>query len=689
MQKNLPTISSEYKKQVTNSIFFIILFFLVYILLIALSLAFLVFIGYLVVQIILVIKFSYITILISGGLIGMAVFILIFLVKFIFSFQSNDTSGFIEIKRNQEPELFKLIDEVVTEVDTNQPKKVFLSSDVNAFVNYDSAFWSMFFPVKKNLTIGLGLINTTTVSELKAILAHEFGHFSQSSMKVGSYVNQANKIIYDMLYNNKGFDEMLQNFAGLHGIIQLFAHFALWFIKGIQWILIKFYDILFKKHMSLSRQMEFNADAIATYVVGSDVNSASLMRLYLSEAALDNSIRFYLDKAVNFDTKSLYRNQTTLLQFLAEENNHKVENNLPYINIDELERYNKSKLYIENQWASHPTIQQRIEAIKKLNKPSVNLDNRLANNLLKNFDNYAEKFTNRIFDLNMISHTENFISEDEFLAKFKELNEKNTFPKIFNTYYDTKNPILENLDKIKSDLLYENPLKTNVAELYSDEKVALILEKNALENDKNVLEMIKEGSYKLKTFDYDGKKYNNKQTSSPRKIIENRLKIVDEEISINDELIFKTIYSKANSEEKLKLSELQEKFNSADKDFDEYYNAFNEFVPHLSFMSQKHQIEDIRRFRKILLDKEKIFKEKIVKLLQDSPFKLFLEKDNKIILENYLNENFMYFENNSYKEHEINQLNDVLSNYQQAMSKAYFNMKKELLAFYVDLLEKN
>ena len=80
MQKNLPTISSEYKKHVTNSIFFIILFFFVYILLIALSLAFLVFIGYLVVQIILAIKFSYITILISGGLIGMAVFYLIILV---------------------------------------------------------------------------------------------------------------------------------------------------------------------------------------------------------------------------------------------------------------------------------------------------------------------------------------------------------------------------------------------------------------------------------------------------------------------------------------------------------------------------------------------------------------------------------------------------------------------------------
>ena len=114
----------------------------------------------------------------------------------------------IEIKREKEPELFALIDDVVNEVQTQHPKKVFLSSDVNAFVNYNSSFWSMFFPVKKNLTIGLGLINTTTVSELKAILAHEFGHFSQKTMKVGSFVNQANKIIYDMLYNNKSIDKI-------------------------------------------------------------------------------------------------------------------------------------------------------------------------------------------------------------------------------------------------------------------------------------------------------------------------------------------------------------------------------------------------------------------------------------------------------------------------------------------------
>ncbi len=109
------------------------------------------------------------------------------------------------LQRKKEPALFQLIQETYQQVGAPAPKHVFLTTDVNAFVSYDSSFWSMFLPVKKNLTIGLGLINSTTVTELKSILAHEFGHFSQRSMKVGSYTNQAQKMLYDMLYNNEKF----------------------------------------------------------------------------------------------------------------------------------------------------------------------------------------------------------------------------------------------------------------------------------------------------------------------------------------------------------------------------------------------------------------------------------------------------------------------------------------------------
>ncbi|OEL10969.1 hypothetical protein BHF72_2558 [Cloacibacterium normanense] len=55
-------------------------------------------IGYLVFEIIANFRFNYLVILLSGGLIGMAVFILIFLVKFIFNFQKNDTSALSKSK---------------------------------------------------------------------------------------------------------------------------------------------------------------------------------------------------------------------------------------------------------------------------------------------------------------------------------------------------------------------------------------------------------------------------------------------------------------------------------------------------------------------------------------------------------------------------------------------------------------
>jgi Zn-dependent protease with chaperone function len=58
----------------------------------------------------------------------------------------------------------------------------------------------MFLPIKKNLQIGIGLMNSLTQDELKAVLAHEFGHFSQKSMKIGSYVYYANQVIHNLYF---------------------------------------------------------------------------------------------------------------------------------------------------------------------------------------------------------------------------------------------------------------------------------------------------------------------------------------------------------------------------------------------------------------------------------------------------------------------------------------------------------
>lgn len=161
-------LSKEFKNQAAKAILAINLFALTYliILLLAILLTGLCIAGGVS---LIVIKPMFGTIALGIGLASLGVLILIFLLKFIFISHKVDRSHLIEINEQQEPELFKMIREIVQIVGTNFPKKVYLSSEVNAAVFYDSSFWSMFFPVKKNLLIGLGLVNTVTKEELKAI----------------------------------------------------------------------------------------------------------------------------------------------------------------------------------------------------------------------------------------------------------------------------------------------------------------------------------------------------------------------------------------------------------------------------------------------------------------------------------------------------------------------------------------
>jgi len=65
---------------------------------------------------------------------------------------------------------------------------------VNASVSYDLSLINFIIPSKKNLEIGLGLVNVLTVCELTAVLAHEFGHFTQRSMAVGRWLYIAQQI---------------------------------------------------------------------------------------------------------------------------------------------------------------------------------------------------------------------------------------------------------------------------------------------------------------------------------------------------------------------------------------------------------------------------------------------------------------------------------------------------------------
>ncbi|OPC03814.1 hypothetical protein BAS09_09095 [Elizabethkingia ursingii] len=672
MMQSLPQISDTYKKEVRKSVFSIILFFTVYFILILVSLAILLAVISLAISFLKNFKIGFWTILIAGAMIGMGGIVFVFLIKFLFSV-SKDNYEKIRVTKEKEPALFQLIEETYQQVGAPAPKHVFLTTDVNAFVSYDSSFWSMFLPVKKNLTIGLGLINSTTVSELKSILAHEFGHFSQRSMKVGSYTNQAQKMLYDMLYNNEKFFKNISGFAGVHAIFYLFVMIAVYFIRGIQWILARLFDFLFSKHLSLSRQMEFNADAIAAHVVGSKVSAESLLRLSLSEMAFTKPLNFFYAHNKTYYTDNLYADQTVLMDFYAEEYSHKLVNQLPLVTLEESEKYNLSKLEIEDKWSSHPSIKDRVQAIEKENIPSVDINNNLARTLLNNFDSYAEALTNKLYSINGMDKKAEKINAEGFLELFRKEHQNYSFPKIFNGYYTNHNPIDINIENVAENI-------TSVEELYSDKKVALVYEKIALEKDINTLKSIVDKSIKVKLFDYDGQKYERKEAKNFIPRLGDRLKEISDSIKENDQAIYQHFYNKAIRENK------QEEYLHSYKDlliaeqaFEQYVKSLNEFLPFIHFMSQTLEVDVIRVHCSKLLDVQKTFKEEIRKLKEESVFSKHLEDKDLEALTKFNDNNQTYFEFNTYQSDHITQLNTAIDAYYNSIYDGYFKVKKILL----------
>jgi Zn-dependent protease with chaperone function len=102
-----------------------------------------------------------------------------------------------EIRQDEQPELFALIRDIATRMNTRMPAHVYVIPDVNAFVAEVSGF--MGFGTTRVMGIGLGLLAVDDVSELKATIAHEFGHFTGGDTVLGGLVYRTRAAIGQVL----------------------------------------------------------------------------------------------------------------------------------------------------------------------------------------------------------------------------------------------------------------------------------------------------------------------------------------------------------------------------------------------------------------------------------------------------------------------------------------------------------
>lgn len=292
----------------------------------------------------------------------------LFLVKGLFKRNRAGAGVRVEVTEAEQPKLFAFIRKLCQEVGAPFPHKVYVVPDVNAAVSFDESFLNLVFPSRKNLIVGLALVNRLNLTEFKAVLAHEFGHFSQNSMRLGSYVYTANRVVAEVVYGRDRVDDFLVSLRYTDIRIAVFA----WGFTGILWVMRKGLELLYRginfAHVSLSRQMEYNADLVAVRAAGSDALTFALARLDFASESFGQA---WTDLTAAADhgrfTRDMFYHQTRAAEYLRERRKDPQLGrvpDLPESEGDVVRVFRPEDTSVPKMWATHPSNYDREVNIK-------------------------------------------------------------------------------------------------------------------------------------------------------------------------------------------------------------------------------------------------------------------------------------------------------------------------------------
>lgn len=307
-----------------------------------------------------------------GG--AFAAFLLcLFLIKGLFKGQRVTRSGYVPLQEKDQPRLFEFIRRVYSDTGSPRPRRVYVSAEVNAALVYDTSLLSLVIPPRKDLLIGLGLVNVVNLSEFKAVLAHEFGHFAQRSVGLGSYLYIANRVMHDVIYSRDALDQLVETWSQQ----DIRVSFPAWGLKGVLWgvrkILAGTYQGINLLHLSLSRQLEYNADNVAVSVTGSDALINGLARLeFASECMADAAKSLNAAADHGLFTDDLFYHQTqaaSRLRRLRKDERAGLPPDLPANAKEKVQVFQPVDDGVPERYRSHPTDYMREQNAKRMYIP--------------------------------------------------------------------------------------------------------------------------------------------------------------------------------------------------------------------------------------------------------------------------------------------------------------------------------
>lgn len=429
-----------------------------------------------------------------GGVIGVcAAFLAIFMLKALIFVKHGGESQDIEITAKQQPRLFEFLFRLADEAGAPRPHRVFLSPTVNAAVFYDLSLLNLFFPSKKNLLIGLGLVNVLSLGELKAVLAHEFGHFAQRSMAVGRWVYVAQQIAAHIVHKRDALDSFLRGLSRFDFRVAWIG----WVLSLIVWSLRSLLETAFQlvvlAQRALSREMEMQADLVAVSLTGSDALIHALHKLQAADEAWERAYGFaHGELTQKRALQDVFAIQTRIIERIGAIRDDPSYGKVPPPPAKQPEGHRLFRADLAHpprMWATHPFNHERESNAKRVYVPAA-IDERSAWELFDDPTAVRARMTAHVLSTKEDTTP---LSTEEALQQLNARFERESFKRAYRGAYLGRSVVRD--AKTWQELYAGNASVSDLNNLYPESLASDLDHLRNLEQDKAMLEALRDGVF--------------------------------------------------------------------------------------------------------------------------------------------------------------------------------------------------
>lgn len=266
--------------------------------------------------------------------------------------------GGVPITSADHPALFTAIESIADKMGTTPPDEVYLVQDVNAFVTEDTRLMGLV-SKKRVMAIGVGMINAMSVDELESVLAHEYGHYAGSDTRLGA-------VTY------RGWESIVRTLRSLtEGWIRsLFVWYAKLYLRVTR---------------GVSREQELEADRWSARVGGKDAAISAFEKLDHSALLYQHLMNAYVSPLASQKVRpeNMYEGYRHLL---ASEPR-----------AAEVTKYMEENPRTPDPYDSHPPTTERVAALRSMDAPPHERDDRPARVLLNDPDATERQLSHTLF----------------------------------------------------------------------------------------------------------------------------------------------------------------------------------------------------------------------------------------------------------------------------------------------------